>query len=133
MQSRTSMIVASPIRPVRLTASRRRRSRWAAVCREPRNSHAPQAIRRMAASPKIEISTAPPDTKTLAPASNIERYSSPENKSAADWSFLEDLGIILQELIEPLIREGMVEQHVQDLQRHRGDVGAGHGSFNYMR
>src|SRR5438128_9538781 len=125
--------MASPMRPMRLMTSLRRFSRCAAVWRAPKNSHAPAAMSRIARRLRIATSVAPEDDRRLAPSRNIEGYSSLQDGSAGDRRFLEHLGIILQELIEPLIGERVVEQHIEHFERHGGDVGPGGGRVNDVR
>src|SRR5258707_9906927 len=126
------MMVASPIRPMRFTESLRLLSRSGAVWRELRKSQTPPAIRRMAIRPRMVTSRAPPGKRTLAPALGIDSYPSLPDGLAADRRFLKYLGIILQELFETLIRERMVEQHIEHFERHRRDVGAGRGRFDHV-
>src|SRR5207247_10779689 len=60
-------------------------------------------------------------------------YSSLPVGSACGRRFLEYLGIILEEHFESLVRQRMVEQHVEHLERHGGDVRAGRGRIDHMR
>ena len=65
------MMVASPMRPARLTVSLRRRSRSAAVWRELRNSQVPPAISKTATAASIETSKASLISKKPTPDFNI--------------------------------------------------------------
>src|SRR6185369_15556439 len=88
-------------------------------------------MRETASTASRESSKAPPDTTRLAKAPGMILYSSlPPDRSSGGRRLLEYLGIVLQELIEALIGERMTEQHVQHLERHRGDMGAGQGAID---
>ena len=46
---------------------------------------------------------------------------------------MEDLGVILQELIETFIRERVVKQHIHYLEWHGSDVGSGQRGVDDVR
>src|SRR5438045_743434 len=118
------MMLASPMRPLRWIAIRRRRSRSPAVTRDLRTIQTPAAISRMASMASSNNSPAPP--------SDIENYSVLRLDRLPGGGFLEDLGIILEELVEPFIGERMAEEHVEHLERHSRDMRARQSAIDNM-
>src|SRR5713226_8616741 len=105
MAASTSVIRPSVIRPMALTRSRRRRSRSSGV--RLRFDHSQISTNRAT------------ETRTAAATQIGGAKSLPYSR------FLKDLLIIGQERRQALVSERMVEEHVEHLERHGGDMGAG--------
>src|SRR4051812_45819908 len=120
------MRVASPILPPRTNAARRCRSRSAGVVRESFQARCPMM--------------ATMGTSTANSASEISSAAVNEYQNAAGmWSgsaryrgLLKHLRPVLGELFEALVGERMVEQHIEHLERHGADVGAGERRVHHV-
>src|SRR5436305_673619 len=76
------------------------------------------------ASARVSSSAAVYD-KGREPASSAIRLPS-------DRRLLEDVAPVLQKLLESLVCQRVVEEHVQNLEGHGADVGAGRGGIDHM-
>src|SRR5437763_11294925 len=110
-------MVPSARRPRALTANRRRLSR---SCGLVRNLN------------RIDAASA---TSATAKAIRIMRTAlcgMGQATGLPDWLLLEYLAVVLQELVETFIRQGVVEKHVEHLERHGADISTRFRSFDHM-
>src|SRR5256885_746157 len=108
---------------------RRRRSNSASVGLLFRYLRIPQAPTAITATPPAIASVVRPDEKKFASSCFILSLS----LLTRDRSFLEDFVVVFQKLFKALIGQRMVEHHVQNLKRQRGDMRAGNGRIDYVR
>src|SRR5579862_7877953 len=102
--------MASPILPEESSINRRWRSLSSGEMRDRRQARtamAPIMITRMASSAAVMPSA------VVCTFGRLDR----------DRGFLENLGPVFEKLIETLVGQRVIEQHIQHLERHGGDMG----------
>src|SRR5713226_6038563 len=127
MVSLYSTSVASAIFPFLWRALRRRRSSSAGVGRLLRYTWTPQPASPAATALPMTTQVISPDERKFASGGFI--FS---NGLARDRSLLEDLVVILQELFQALIRERVIEEHIQNFERHRSNLRSRHRCLDHV-
>src|SRR5437667_969799 len=125
--SRYSTRVASAIFPCLWSALRRRRSSSAGVGRLLRYTWTPQPASPATTALPTMTQVISPDERKFASGAFI--FS---NGLARDRSLLENLVVILQELFQALIRERVIEEHVQNFERHRSNLRSRHRRLDHV-